>query len=781
MAGPLFDTSADGGAMRRGAHLHRLFSLLLPEVHTFVHNPAMIVQEEDVLLDICRAFHAAANAHGWPGFRDVVNAGGFKGLFDMLSQLTVAVTHQKDLTTYEIGDILLEMWTELCVMSQCPRGVSADLVPSSATVFEAFVERELTRVSAQAWEDETKYGGGEEADESAWLEDLAVVGRAACSQVLPRLAERLNECQERLTSTMMRGEDPSADLERLCWVISMSGLVIADGGDGETPLVPVAVMDACVEAERSGQIDPVESLSWVLLNLGDLCVRHAGEPVISATLLQHVGDTLGRWADTYLLLDNAPSSALVEAFSVRERVLDVAHRLVQLLLVSLTKYGGERSLHKAMCVRLLAPLCRRKGFCSLLTHCPSWQELHAAVAGQAPGIQVLDAGVQRRMVQCLVLAGSGFEGDKTRMEHYLSSLLHPLVRLLKELSVVPRGAVPQPVLAYNIIQSLRGAARGVNPLVQPIVYTHLESIQPAVLHLMTAYQSHPIVYTAALKLGADVVEYHAAALSRLQAIDLFRWAVELSSTYASHRTSASNLAAAQALEEACLELRALLRLLLQLTNSEAPEECEIAVALFSGLERILPHIKEEHLRVPKLQHAFFAVLAHGLEAYVAHVTQLSRNVFETLLRGLCFGMGVREDPETEAAVFEAAAALAKHNWLKHGPAGAVVNGRMPLNSLVETLLWRVLVDDSGFEVVDFAAEAALPLWLGEPLAVEQSMKSLAGLIGDDPNSLSTLTAAFRDLDSAARQASQLDRQSRQRFHGAFRNFIFRVRGVIKKH
>jgi hypothetical protein len=49
------------------------------------------------------------------------------------------------------------------------------------------------------------------------------------------------------------GADTSAVLEQLVWLLQMSAHVLADSGAGETPLMPLALLDLHAEAEAGGQ------------------------------------------------------------------------------------------------------------------------------------------------------------------------------------------------------------------------------------------------------------------------------------------------------------------------------------------------------------------------------------------------------------------------------------------------------------------------------------------------------------------------------------------------
>lgn len=81
------------------------------------------------------------------------------------------------------------------------------------------------------------------------------------------------------------GGDPSIALEQLCWLTTMCSHVLADLGDGETPLVPLPISQACeaaAAAAAGGQGgDPAEQLSAGLLAVGNHCLAHAGQVAAS--------------------------------------------------------------------------------------------------------------------------------------------------------------------------------------------------------------------------------------------------------------------------------------------------------------------------------------------------------------------------------------------------------------------------------------------------------------------------------------------------------------------
>lgn len=783
------------------AHLRKVLAILVRYITPAAAAAARAAAwKDDAELDTCRALLGAAVAHRITGFVEAAHGleGGPHAALTMLAQLTAAMLAAGDVgNAFEAADVLLEMWAELLI-DPCKGAVAGgdEVAAAAAAVFEAAMQRELATAADQALEDEAEYEGGEEAHSEAWLAGLAAIGRAACAHVLPALARQLHHCQTQLQRCMGSGADPSAALEQLSWVVRMCGHVLADSGDGEMPLVPIAIAEACAAAAQRGAEDPAVGLAQCLLALGAVCLEHAGQPVISPRLLEEVCVCFGRWADTYLLADSVSdagvSLAVDRAFGAAGGGRDVVDGLVRLATAALGRYPGEKVLHKAVSGQLLGALVHRESACSVVVQCPAWLELCGAVAGQAAEVAALEAGVHRHLMQTLCLAAGGLPSGPPATD-YVHRLVGPMSGQLQALAAEDAATVQRPDRAarvLNLVQSLRGAARAARHSSHAALYFHLEAVQPAMLRLLHAFQTQRAVYAVILKLAAEVVEYYAAYLEASQALGLFQFAMQFVDTYAWQQSALAKpaVAGASEVEDEYRAIVALLRLLTQLTNAEAPSEAEVAGAVFAGLSRILPLITEAHLKFPKLRHACFSLLAHVVEAHAPRVAGLPGPTFQAMLGALRFGTAVQGDAETEAAVFEAIAALAKHHVLATragapglGPLNAPdAANRTALGGLLEALLRRVLVDDPGFGVVDFAAEAALPLCLAEPAVLEASAGALLEAAGCDEAARGSALTAFSELAKSAHAAGAMDRQSRREFSGVFRRFALEVRGAVRR-
>ena len=77
------------------------------------------------------------------------------------------------------------------------------------------------------------------------------------------------------------GADTSTALEELCWLLRMTAHLIADPGEGETPLPPLTVADAAARSSEQGQPDLLVALSCALVDNAALCLDPSAAHVIS--------------------------------------------------------------------------------------------------------------------------------------------------------------------------------------------------------------------------------------------------------------------------------------------------------------------------------------------------------------------------------------------------------------------------------------------------------------------------------------------------------------------
>jgi hypothetical protein len=188
-----------------------------------------------------------------------------------------------------------------------------------------------------------------------------------------------------------------------------------------------------------------------------------------------VAAALARWADSYLMTEEAPPSpALAAAYGQHTHgASQAAHVLAGLALAALSRYPGERALHAAAAGRLLAAATRRAALAAALAGAPAWRVLCEAVGRGEPGLLQLEGAVQRRLMQSLLAAAAGWPADGGAWAAQLLGAASEQLRQLGASEAAARAALQLADglhLLTSLLERLRGAVRGTLPPTQPAIF-----------------------------------------------------------------------------------------------------------------------------------------------------------------------------------------------------------------------------------------------------------------------------------------------------------------------
>lgn len=765
----------------KDVHLHRLLALVLPCIENASAAVSVAVSEgEEELMDCCRALLFAAKIHRGGGFERAgsgLSLAGGGSVFDLLANLTENIVIASGTTLVEEAswplqtlEILLDMWIELLTdPCQGMMGSSAAQRTAAGNVFASLVRRELNTVAAHAQEDADDIEGGESVLEE-WISRIGDVGRAAAPQSLPLLAKHVEEAIGRVSFHMSSGQDPTEALEHLCFLIEVSSIVLADAGEGETPLLPSAILEACTSAAAMGSPDPAEGLSRSLLTLTEACIQQ----VMSPRLMEVLVTATARWADTYLILDNGAPPALVQAYGDGA----VSQSLAQLAFVALTKFPGETNLHKLATKVLLPVFVRNSARGSVIVNSATWNSLCSLVA--EPNQFNLAPNIQRHLCRALCLATSGMQaGESASYIQSLASYTSEQLHRLAGKSATDLQQVEMMQHTLDMLERLRGFVKATIPSNSSVLLALIINVAPSLTALLRTYGGQQFLPTTLLlKLAAGVTDHIGSGLQGEQLSALFAWALELLRIYSQQQagkvvTQAKSLQYERA-EEQFADLTALISMLTHFTNCDCPPD-QTAQIVFLGLDIVLPLIDVELLKFIKLRRSYFALLAHMVEIYPDRMAALPIDMFGRLTSTLHYAITVcSSDPELSEAVFEAIAAIAKYHVqaIRNGAPGlgannAEIDGMTALGRLLSSIMQHVVFEDAGLLIVDFAAEAMLPLIIAEP----STFQGFAHQAGEQ------VTPAFLHLVQGGTMT--LDRPARQAFKTRFHDFSTKVRAALR--
>lgn len=809
MHGRIFGDGRDAGD-HKVRHVAHMFKLLLPELLAMQRFPelkdqiAYLNSHPEMLLGACRALSSMCATHS---LKDVVGAlrclnaqdasVSPASMLETLGNCTVVSLrgsigdHASD-AAEECADIMLDVWTELSSDYDISTHLGPDLYPQFSSnaggVFGMYLDKQLHAAAMEAFEDEEDFEGEEGAYLDAVLSGLASVARASHSISLPKLAESLERSKRKLHEAASNGSDPSVPLEELCWLLRMSSYVMADSGDGETPLVP----QIFVECMSAGGINasPLVSMSQTLLNLATDFKASIDTAVASSRLMEELCKALGRWSETYLIPDGDGTSGPLSSgidwtgyiFSLGCEGPSVLNFLVELVHLCFAKFPGDRNLHLIATQNLLKPLTKSSRAHGVLSRTYAWQELYRSYVQESAATKTLEAEVQMHLTAA-ICSGYGTQSPDCVRElvaWQVKRLCHCASLAKNEFERADRVAY-----TCNVLSSLRGAARAGGSTLQPLVFGEMRPCIPATLDILGKSKDQTIVYNNVLELAADVFEFHTPYLSDEDSSGLFSWAMELIRRHCADKVlfNAKNaLLTSTTFDNECDALLSIIRLLTQVTNAETLCHNDVAATVFSGVETIMPLMTADHLKVPPLRRAFFHLLTYMVEAYASKVAELSPQAFASFLQAIVFGLQV-QDSETGSAVFEAIAALAKHGMMCHMRGGqalganeeTMIDGKRPLVFLFDAIVSKVIFED-GANSVDMASEPVLYIMAHDALAFA---RHLSGHIGPgDAGAMEAINALA--VAATAATAASLDRPSRQGFGAVFKSTIGTLRGLQKK-
>ncbi|KAK9863281.1 hypothetical protein WJX84_001780 [Apatococcus fuscideae] len=749
---------------------------------------------QDPLLDACRAVAAAAPVHRANGFHRALPPG-------CGPQLPSAT------------DLLLEAWSALLLeATMCGSPRDADLpegvAEAAAGVFHALVLAALAEAGKGLDEDESEgeadaAAANPEANVSSVEEDrlaqAAAIGRTALEPCAGLLAGLIQQRLEALPRLAQSGQDASQAQEELCWLACMGAALVADAGDGETPLVPNAVADCCQAAAAAGRPDTIQALCQLLLQLLTLPLNPAASPCASPRLMEAAVAAAARLCGTYLMPSSELLGSLGHFFGSEGSGQQVVEGLLsscQALLLR-PEYTAEGALHKLVSGRLLRMLALCQPTATLLLHSPAYQGLAGGFAEQRHELMSLGESVLKRLAEALCLVAAAIP-DFAESHGYTTSLLQSSAGAVERVSQLPAaeaGKADVTGQATILIQIWRGATQGMTAYSQTAMWALTQHLLQPLLSLQHIYRNHPRATCLLLKLAAGLVEAHISYLGPEDARQLFAWVLAALQQYArdgrrAHAGTVHSLNARlqeEANAEAEAELRALLRLLFNVTQRDLADfgtpagqpGIDVAQMVFVGLDIVVPLMTTELLKFPALSVAYFQLLAHMLEVYPERVLTLPGHQATMLMNTLRFGLSSMSQDVLQASL-EATAALARFHQLHTPPSSSTSAGaRAALSTLLWALMQRMLEEPSGGDLVELAADAALPLILFCPEAFQTLGHDLVSSRNDKATE-SQLTASLMALSSSSTAiSSNMDRPSRKAFRLSFSDFILVARSILQ--
>ncbi|PON54527.1 Armadillo-type fold containing protein [Trema orientale] len=809
-------------------HEHHLL-LLLSGIIQWIYPPDVVSKaiengkSESEMLDGCRALLSIATVTNPSVFDQLLKSTRPFGTLTLLSTLMTEVVKnlmtnnsEEEIWSWEARDILLDTWTTLLVLVN-NHGGNALLPPegrsAAASLFALIVQSELTAAAASAFNDDvdSNYLQASISAMDERLASYALIARASIDVTIPFLTSLFSERFARLNQG--RGiVDHTETLEELYSLLLITGHVIADEGEGETPLVPNVIQthfSDIVGAEKH----PVIILSSSIIRFAEQSLNpEMRASVFSPRLMEAIIWLLGRWSCTYLMppeenTDTNSRKVLATVFGLNNQGKLVLDIIIRISLTALVSYPGEKDLQALTCYQLLHSLVQQKHICVHLVQLDSWRDLANAFANDKT-LLLLNTTHQRSLAQTLVRSASGLKTLELSNQ-YVRDLMGHMTTYLVELSRRNdfKSVAEQPDIILSVsclLERLRGAASASEPRTQKAIYELGFSVMNPVLVLLDVYKHESAVVYLLLKFVVDWVDGQISYLEAQETAAVVNFCMSLLQLYSSHNIgkislSLSSSLLSEAKTEKYKDLRALLQLLSNLcskdlvdfsSDSVETQGTNISEVVYFGLHIVTPLISLDLLKYPKLCYDYFSLLSHLLEVYPETVAQLNGEAFSHVLGTLDFGLH-HQDTEVVDMCLRSLRALASYHYLEttggkiglgsHAAGLKDQGGNIQegiLSRFLRSLLQLLLFEDYSPDLVSSAADALLPL-----LLCEQALYQRLGheLIERQPNPTfkSRLANALHSLTSANQLSSTLDRKNFQIFRKNLNAFLIEVRGFLQ--
>uniref|UniRef100_A0A4W5MZ62 Exportin-4 n=1 Tax=Hucho hucho TaxID=62062 RepID=A0A4W5MZ62_9TELE len=625
------------------------------------------------------------------------------------------VLDKDDMVYMEAYDKLLESWLTLVQDDEhFPRGC---FVQPAVQVFNSYIQchlaapegtRNLT-VNGVASHEEDEINELQEDDRELFSDQLAsigMLGRIAANHCIPLLTSLLEERVTRLHGQLQRTQqhlmnssNPGSvdrkvldDLyEDIHWLILVSGYLLADDPQGETPLIPGEVMEYSINhstevdinttlqilgspGEKASSIpgcnrtDSVIRLLSAVLRTSEVesrATRASLTELLSPQMGKDIVWFLRRWAKTYLLVDEKLygqiSIPLSTAFGAdTEGAQWIVGYLLEKVINNLSVWSSEPELANDT-VELLVCLVEKRERANIVVQCENWWNLAKQFASRSPPLDLLSSSVQRTLMKALVLGGFAHMDSDTKQQ-YWTEVLHPLQQ--RFLNLINQENFPQICQEESVkreivatLEALCGIAEATQIDNVASLFSFLMDFLSSCIGLMEVYRNTPETINLIIEVFVEVAHKQICYLGESKSMKLYEVCLTLLQVYSKNNLGRKRADVA-AEEDQYQDLLLIMELLTNLLSKEfidfsdtdevfrgqeqgsgaAGRSVSAADVVLFGVNIILPLMSQDLLKFPSLCNQYYKLITFICEIFPEKIPQLPEELFKSLMYSLELGM-----------------------------------------------------------------------------------------------------------------------------------------------
>lgn len=616
----------------------------------------------------------------------------------------------------EAYDKLLESWLTLLQDDEhFPRGC---FIQPAVQVFNSYIQchlaapdgtRNLT-ANGVASHEEDEINELQEDDRELFSDQLAsigMLGRIAADHSIPLLTSLLEDRVTRLHGQLQRHQQqllaspgPEAvdrkvldDLyEDIHWLILVTGYLLADDPQSETPLIPSEVMEHSIShatevdinttlqilgspGEKACSIpgcnrtDSVIRLLSAVLRTSEVesrATRASLTELLSPQMGKDIVWFLRRWAKTYLLVDEKLYSQISVPLSMAfgadtEGAQWIVGYLLEKVISNLSVWSSEPELANDT-VELLVTLVERRERANIVIQCENWWNLAKQFASRSPPLNLLSSSVQRTLMKALVLGGFAHMDSDTKQQ-YWTEVLQPLQqRFLNVINqenfqqICQEEDVKREIIAT--LEALCGIAEATQIDNVSVLFNFLMDFLSNCIGLMDVYRSTPETVNLIIEVFVEVAHKQICYLGESKSMKLYEACLTLLQVYSKNNLGRKRVEVT-AEEDQYQDLLLIMELLTNLLSKEfidfsdtgsddvfrgqeqgpvAGRTVSAADVVLYGVNIVLPLMSQDLLKFPSLCNQYYKLITFICEIFPEKIPQLPEELFKSLMFSLELGM-----------------------------------------------------------------------------------------------------------------------------------------------
>ncbi|KAH9500213.1 Exportin-4 [Bulinus truncatus] len=774
----------------------------------------------------------------------------FKSFLQTLTTLTcnigrLAVQEEsmhKDNTIYmESYEKLLESWTRLTMeVDSLPPG---SLISSATQVFNSYMQCHLappdgirpTNIDDSEEDiDETEEDDRYKFSDQLW--SIGSLGRIIPEHSVPLLSKILEDRVAQISNhlhrlqqqrEMVSSHETTVDLsglhslqEDIHWAILVTGNLLADGDEGETPSIPSSIMKYSIgqskfidlnltlkmlsspgqklESAHEMNVDPVIRLITAVFRMCEVENR-AIEAKLNDFLSPQVGSTimwfLERWSDAYLLHDEMEyaemSLALATSFGMdTDGVRWTVNFILQKIVATLSVWGSEPQLISDT-LELLIDMAEQRSRATYVTQSEVLWKLATLESNQEPPLSMLSPQARRQFMKAMILAGCGIK-DSNREEQYWKLLLqsnHERFLALVESPDYKAGKESSRQQYLYHLETLIGVATATQNTIAKEMFQFMGPLLNHVIKALDIHHNYEDVVTTSFELFSEVVLKMLPYLKTADSQTLYQLCLSAIQMYARHNLGRQCISADDEQETKFKDIILIMEMLTNLMSKDMlnfkkddqdifdDHSVDGATVVVYGLELIVPLMNAEMLKFPVLCSCYFQLISYLADLYSEKFCKLPHQLFNSIMASIELGFNCYAQ-ETVGFCFRSLSSLAEFLQeirLSSSNSQLLQHLQSTLGHFLKVLFKMLILDNFDLQLQEVGATTLFCL-----ICCNQELyKDLVNqLIQVQPEEYKNrLLQAFNELTPQTLQLS-ITRQNKIAFRTNFDVFLNNVRGFL---